>query len=186
MWRSPTGGAREAGRGQSAAGSTPMPSSSSQFADQSGLGQFARFDLAAGKLPQSRHRPAGRALLEQNPARAVDQRRRHHHHCRIFLQTAALSGRTPLTTLGLFATGKWALMPTDRGIKAMRRFLQIFRDQRGATAVEYGLILALIFLAMIGALLSVATDDDRDVELRFRSGQSALTQIALNLWKLPP
>lgn len=26
------------------------------------------------------------------------------------------------------------------------------RDQRGATAVEYGLILALIFLAMVGAI----------------------------------
>lgn len=29
-------------------------------------------------------------------------------------------------------------------------------EQRGATAVEYGLILALIVLAMIGALRSVA------------------------------
>ena len=28
------------------------------------------------------------------------------------------------------------------------------RDERGATAVEYGLILALIFLAMIGAVQS--------------------------------
>jgi len=39
----------------------------------------------------------------------------------------------------------------------MRRFFGIFKDQRGATAVEYGLILALIFLAMIGALMSVTT-----------------------------
>ena len=38
----------------------------------------------------------------------------------------------------------------------MRRFFAIFKDQRGATAVEYGLILALIFLAMIGALGGVA------------------------------
>ena len=28
----------------------------------------------------------------------------------------------------------------------------LLRDQRGATAIEYGLILALIFLAMVGAL----------------------------------
>lgn len=34
----------------------------------------------------------------------------------------------------------------------MRRFFSIFNDQRGATAVEYGLILALIFLAMVGAI----------------------------------
>lgn len=29
-------------------------------------------------------------------------------------------------------------------------------DQRGATAVEYGLILALIFLAMLGGLVAMA------------------------------
>jgi pilus assembly protein Flp/PilA len=34
----------------------------------------------------------------------------------------------------------------------MRRFFAIFKNQRGATAVEYGLILALIFLAMLGAV----------------------------------
>ena len=35
----------------------------------------------------------------------------------------------------------------------MKRFLKrLGRDQSGATAVEYGLILALIFLAMVGAV----------------------------------
>ena len=35
----------------------------------------------------------------------------------------------------------------------MRHFLRrLRRDQAGATAVEYGLILALIFLAMVGAV----------------------------------
>jgi pilus assembly protein Flp/PilA len=34
----------------------------------------------------------------------------------------------------------------------MRRFIDMFKDERGATAVEYGLILALIFLAMVGAV----------------------------------
>jgi pilus assembly protein Flp/PilA len=34
----------------------------------------------------------------------------------------------------------------------MRPFSAIFKDQRAATAVEYGLILALIFLAMVGAV----------------------------------
>lgn len=32
---------------------------------------------------------------------------------------------------------------------------KLFRDNEGATAVEYGLILALIFLAMIGAVQGV-------------------------------
>ena len=34
----------------------------------------------------------------------------------------------------------------------MRVLRQIWQDERGATAIEYGLILALIFLAMAGAL----------------------------------
>ncbi|TMM50452.1 Flp family type IVb pilin [Qipengyuania marisflavi] len=32
------------------------------------------------------------------------------------------------------------------------------RDTRGATAVEYGLILALIFLAMVGAVQALGTE----------------------------
>lgn len=45
----------------------------------------------------------------------------------------------------------------------MRRLMQIIarsgltRCQRGATAVEYGLIIAMIVLAMIAALNNVAT-----------------------------
>lgn len=38
------------------------------------------------------------------------------------------------------------------GANTVVRFLKrLGRDDRGATAVEYGLILALIFLAMLGA-----------------------------------
>jgi pilus assembly protein Flp/PilA len=40
-------------------------------------------------------------------------------------------------------------------IRLMRR---IFRDRRGATAVEYGLILALIVIAMLLALSSLAQE----------------------------
>lgn len=32
----------------------------------------------------------------------------------------------------------------------------LFRCERGATAIEYGLIIALIFLAIVGAVSSVA------------------------------
>jgi len=40
----------------------------------------------------------------------------------------------------------------------MRRLREISRDQKGATAVEYGLILALIFLAIVsGVTLLAAT-----------------------------
>ena len=39
----------------------------------------------------------------------------------------------------------------------MRRFLNLLRDNRGATAIEYGLIAALIAVAAITALTSVGT-----------------------------
>jgi pilus assembly protein Flp/PilA len=38
----------------------------------------------------------------------------------------------------------------------MRLFTKLKRDERGATAVEYGLILALIVLAILGALTGFA------------------------------
>jgi pilus assembly protein Flp/PilA len=38
----------------------------------------------------------------------------------------------------------------------MRLFAKLIRDTRGASAVEYGLICALIVLAMIGGLNAVA------------------------------
>lgn len=38
----------------------------------------------------------------------------------------------------------------------MRRFTRMIKDERGATAVEYGLILALVFLAMVGAVSQFA------------------------------
>jgi pilus assembly protein Flp/PilA len=45
-------------------------------------------------------------------------------------------------------------MPGD-GV--MRHLLEISKDERGATAVEYGLILALIFLAMVVGVVAVGT-----------------------------
>lgn len=38
----------------------------------------------------------------------------------------------------------------------IRHILRLTRDERGVTAVEYGLILALIFLAMVGALTTLS------------------------------
>jgi pilus assembly protein Flp/PilA len=43
-----------------------------------------------------------------------------------------------------------------RGLKFFRKLL---RDNRGATAIEYGLIVALIVLAMMGALRGVADEN---------------------------
>ncbi len=39
------------------------------------------------------------------------------------------------------------------GCAAMKKWLEkIARDERGATAIEYGLIVSLIVIAMVGAL----------------------------------
>lgn len=43
-----------------------------------------------------------------------------------------------------------------RGLSKMIKRLSVLRCERGATAVEYGLIIALIVLAMITALTNVA------------------------------
>ena len=44
-------------------------------------------------------------------------------------------------------------------MRAIRILQQLLRDSRGATAVEYGLIVALIVIAIIGAVESVANEN---------------------------
>ena len=41
--------------------------------------------------------------------------------------------------------------------KAMQTFLKFFSDKSGATAIEYGLIAALIAVVIIGAVTAVGT-----------------------------
>lgn len=43
------------------------------------------------------------------------------------------------------------------GYRAMKKWLgRVARDERGATAIEYGLIVSLVVIAMISALTNVA------------------------------
>jgi len=42
----------------------------------------------------------------------------------------------------------------------MQKFYRLMRSTRAATAVEYGLILALVFLAAVVAIGNVATSTD--------------------------
>lgn len=51
--------------------------------------------------------------------------------------------------MGKFARG-W-------GLEAMQRFIGMFKDTRGATAIEYALIMAMIFLAIIIGVSAVGT-----------------------------
>lgn len=39
----------------------------------------------------------------------------------------------------------------------MRKFLKLARNEKGATAIEYGLIAALIAVAAIGAMTSIGS-----------------------------
>lgn len=46
------------------------------------------------------------------------------------------------------------IVPTGEQMKLSKFLTNLGRDASGATAVEYGLILALVFLAMLGAVQS--------------------------------
>jgi pilus assembly protein Flp/PilA len=47
----------------------------------------------------------------------------------------------------------------SRAMKIMRNLQRLLRDNRGATAIEYGLLVALIAVAIIGALQGVADEN---------------------------
>lgn len=48
------------------------------------------------------------------------------------------------------------IAPQGKMKMLIRHILRLANDERGVTAVEYGLIVALIFLAMIGALTTMS------------------------------
>ena len=50
-----------------------------------------------------------------------------------------------------YSGGRLGALPNG-GIRAMRRIARLIRDEKGASAVEYSLILALIVLALIAGL----------------------------------
>jgi pilus assembly protein Flp/PilA len=45
----------------------------------------------------------------------------------------------------------------NSGAQTMMKFLKLVKDTKGATAIEYGLIAALIAVAAIGALTTVGS-----------------------------
>jgi pilus assembly protein Flp/PilA len=124
-----------------------------ELSSQSLLRALRLLDLASGKLPQAGHRPPGGALLEKDPALAVDQRRGDHQECRNFLQVGG-QWKDSVNPTHL-SKADWA-MP-DVGKRPMRLFFaKLVRDIKAASAVEYALICALIVLAMIAGLNAVA------------------------------
>ena len=45
----------------------------------------------------------------------------------------------------------------NQGAKTMSKFLKLIKNSEGATAIEYGLIAALIAVAAIGAMQGIGT-----------------------------
>ena len=115
---------------------------------------FARFNLATGEFPQPTVGTIRAAALHQHLALCIDQGCGDHvNHCRIILQIAACLKRlirdVPITCM--------ASCHNQRSWGTMKATLQrLVRDQRGTSAVEMGLICALIVLAMLTALQGVA------------------------------
>lgn len=44
-------------------------------------------------------------------------------------------------------------------MKIVKNLRRLLRDTSGATAIEYGLILAMVFLAMVGAAVALGDED---------------------------
>ena len=127
------------------------------FADKRFPWIFIGFHLAAGKFPQARMVLSLRPLLHQQPPFPVPRRESDHKHaCRISCQLTNPS--QPIVSNCLRkSTGQIEL-----GVRPMRMVAfmkKVLSDEQGATAVEYGLIVSLIVIAMIGALKGVANEN---------------------------
>ncbi|MDE2301390.1 MAG: Flp family type IVb pilin [Sphingomonadales bacterium] len=59
----------------------------------------------------------------------------------------------------------------------MRKKIEmLLRDQQGATAIEYGLILALIFLAMVGGVTALGSETSSQWNLVASDVSTAVSQ----------
>jgi pilus assembly protein Flp/PilA len=125
-----------------------------ELAGERVLRPLPRFDLAAGKFPEAGHGAAGRAALEQNPPLRVDQGRGDDGECRIFLQFGGQWKDSVNATLLSRADGR---VPRAEKVEPMRLLAQLIRDTKAASAVEYGLICALIVIAVISGINAVAS-----------------------------
>jgi pilus assembly protein Flp/PilA len=126
------------------------------LADQGKARIFLGFYLAAGEFPLPGVGLSGQSLLQQEPPRIVaDRGGDDRQPCRFFCHTrpsrelflnAAMSQRSTGTKTG-----------GSNAMKILLTFRAILADTRGATAIEYALILSLIFLAMMGGVEAFST-----------------------------
>nr|WP_267887689.1 Flp family type IVb pilin [Maricaulis salignorans] len=59
---------------------------------------------------------------------------------------------------GGVGTDRLLVVWTFTGVKKMKMISRFFKDESGATAIEYGLIAALIAVVIIGAVTALGTE----------------------------
>lgn len=109
---------------------------------------LSRLDLAAWKLPQTAMRPVQRSLLHQHaPARVVQRRRddeKRHVRGQGFMGERIVKAQLLIL---------WSMYKRRYTGTKLRRYVQrLARSQRGGTAVEYAMVIALIVLAALAAI----------------------------------
>jgi pilus assembly protein Flp/PilA len=62
-------------------------------------------------------------------------------------------------------------------MKLCNLFVRIAADVRGATAIEYGLILALVFLAMVGAAQGLGVQISETLEEVSTTSANAMAKV---------
>lgn len=121
-----------------------------EFTDQRSFRRFARVDLAARKFPQPCHGLASRTLLDQPCALCVPEPRRCDNHDHRLIAPSEVLKTFPLKSIGPLQGTR------DRGNDMLSILRKLLRNSRGATLIEYALIIALMVIAMMVALRGVA------------------------------
>lgn len=124
-----------------------------QFANERLFGRFARVELSAGELPKTAMLAAWRTTLNENAPARIDQGCSADEQHRAFTEHV----RRPKNLLISPGYADRVDSGSDAIAMTCKQFGHLLaHDQRGATAIEYGLIVSLIVLAMFGALKGVA------------------------------
>ena len=119
---------------------------------------FLIFYLPAGKLPPACMALVRRALLQQQAPRSVAESCGHYRDgCRTIFHVNLSPQRFISIEVGE-GTHR-AVRPGGQSMRGSQFFKQLLRDDRGATAIEYGLILALICVTIIVSLQALAGEN---------------------------
>ena len=114
--------------------------------------RFTGFDLAAWILPQPAMVLVRRTLVHQHAACTIAQSERDDRQpCRVIFQFLRASQEFLNTSPATSPDVSYELAEGSN-LEMIRFFRKLKQDDQGATAVEYGLIIALIFLAIAGSV----------------------------------